>query len=346
MNPVKWRSMEFTLNISQIYMIAGFLLSMYACVSNDIIQTLGTFLSANKKTPFYYLWAFSVIVLAITIITGWIVNDGDMSFGLLTRIPVTENFTFLYLLPPIILIILTKWGIPVATTFLVLSVFSISDISVIWMMLTKSILGYVIAFIVAIIIYNIIARPLERYFYYTQMRSGKQISKFWMVAKWCSTAFIWSQWLVQDSAKLFVYLPRKASLSELIFVLICFTVFLGILTYKRGGDIQNIVKMKTNVQDPRSATIIDIIYAFILLYFINMNNVPMSTTWVFLGLLAGREIALYHRLRFESTKKMYKHIFKDLYKVTMGLIVSIIAVILLTQFGLVKDFFISHFIGN
>jgi hypothetical protein len=320
---------------------------MYACVSNDIIQTLGTFLSANKKTPFYYLWAFSAFVLIVTIGTGWIVNDGDLSFGLLTRIPVTETFTPLYLLPPIILIILTRWGIPVATTFLVLSVFSVSDVSVIWMMLTKSVLGYIIAFVAAIIIYNIIGRPVERYFYYTQKRSGNdKISKWWMLAKWCSTAFIWSQWLVQDSAKLFVYLPRRASVSQLLFVLLCFTIFLGILTYNRGGDIQKIVKMKTNVQDPRSATIIDIIYAFLLLYFINLNNIPMSTTWVFIGLLAGREIALYQRLRFESPRKMYKHILKDLYKVTLGLIVSIVAVVLLTQFGYVKDFFFSHFMGG
>ena len=338
---------EGAFTLSDFYRIAGFLLSMYACVSNDIIQTLGTFLSAIKKTPFYYLWAFAVVVLVLTIGIGWAVNDGDMSFGLLTRIPVTENYTFLYLLPPIILIILTRWGIPVATTFLVLSVFSVSDVSVIWMMLTKSVLGYIIAFIAAIIIYNIIGRPVERYFYYTQKRSGDaKISKWWMAAKWCSTAFIWSQWLMQDSAKLFIYLPRKASVWELLFVLVCFTIFLGVLTYKRGGDIQKIVKMKTNVQDPRSATIIDIIYAFLLMYFINLNNVPMSTTWVFIGLLAGREIALYQRLRFESPKKMYKHIIKDLYKVTLGLIVSIVVVVLLTQFDYVKHFFFSHFIGG
>ena len=40
------------ITMSQIYMIVGFLLSMYSCVSNDIIQTLGTFLSANKKLRF------------------------------------------------------------------------------------------------------------------------------------------------------------------------------------------------------------------------------------------------------------------------------------------------------
>ena len=172
-------------------------------------------------------------------------------------------------------------------------------------MLTKSVLGYVIAFVAAIIIYNIIARPLERYFYYTQKRSGDtKISKWWMAAKWCSTAFIWSQWLAQDSAKLFVYLPRKASVPELIFVLLCFTIFLGVLTYQRGGDIQNIVKMKTNVQDPPVLQLLSILFTHsYFLYFINLNNVPMSTTWVFIGLLAGREIALYQRLRFESPKK-------------------------------------------
>ena len=71
----------------------------------------------------------------------------------------------------------------------------------------------------------------------------------------------------------------------------------------------------------------------------------MSTTWVFLGLLAGREIALYHRLRFESPKKMYKHIGKDLAKVTFGMIVSLLVVVILTQFHVVKDFFIMHFMG-
>lgn len=333
-----------SMSMSTIYMIVGFLLSMTACISNDIIQTLGTFYSANKKTHFMWLWLFASIIMIATIVTGWIMNNGDMSFGLLTRIPITEEYTFLYLLPPIVLIILTKYGIPVASTFLILSVFSVSDVDVIWMILAKSILGYVIAFISAIIIYNIIARPLERYFYYTQKRyQNERISKWWLAAKWCSTAFIWSQWLMQDSAKFFVYLPRHTTLNQLIFALVTMTIFMGILTYQRGGNIQNVVKMKTNVQDPRSATIIDLIFAFLLLYFINLNNVPMSTTWVFIGLLAGREVALYQRLRFESPKKMYKHIIKDLTKVFLGLVVSIVAVILLTQYNVIWEHIVSFF---
>lgn len=328
------------LTLSNFYMITGFLISMYSCVSNDVIQTLGTFLTTSKKMPTWLIWAFTSAVLIITITTGWLVNDGDMAFGRLTRIPCPETFTLVHVLPPIILLFLTRYGIPVSTTFLILSIFSANDISVIGMILSKSLIGYFLALVVSIIIYTIIARPLERVFYYT---ADKKISKWWIAAKWASTAFLWSQWLMQDAANLFVYLPRKTSISTLIFVLIAFSAFLWMVAYKRGGEVQKIVKMKTNVQDPRSATIIDLIYAFLLLYFIQLNNVPMSTTWVFIGLLAGREIALYNRLRFESPKKMYKHILKDLTKVTFGLAVSIAVVIVLIKFDLVKEFFMSHF---
>ena len=328
------------LTLSNLYMITGFLISMYSCVSNDVIQTLGTYLTTSKKMPTWLIWAFTSAVLIVTISTGWLLNDGDMAFGRLERIPFPETFTLVHVLPPVILLFLTRYGIPVSTTFLILSIFSASDISVIGMILSKSIIGYFLALIVSIIVYTIIAIPLERVFYYT---ADKKISKWWIAAKWASTAFLWSQWLMQDAANLFVYLPRKTSFSTLLFVLIAFSAFLWMVAYKRGGEVQKIIKMKTNVQDPRSATIIDIIYAFLLLYFIQLNNIPMSTTWVFIGLLAGREIALYNRLRFESPKKMYKHILKDLTKVTFGLVVSIVVVVVLIKFDLVKEFFMSHF---
>ncbi len=328
------------LTLSNIYMIIGFLISMYSCVSNDVIQTLGTYLTSSKKMPTWIIWAFTSAVLVITISMGWLVNHGDMAFGRLERIPYPETFTLIHVLPPIILLFLTRYGIPVSTTFLILSIFSANDMSVIGMILSKSLIGYVLAAIVSILIYTIIARPVERYFYYT---ANKKISKWWIAAKWLSTAFLWSQWLMQDAANLFVYLPRKASFTQLVLVIVAFSAFMWIVAYKRGGEVQKIVKMKTNVQDPRSATIIDLIYAFLLLYFIQLNNVPMSTTWVFIGLLAGREIALYHRLRFESPKKMYKHILKDLSKAAIGLVVSIITVFLLIKFDVIKSFFTSHF---
>ena len=175
------------LTLSNLYMITGFLISMYSCVSNDVIQTLGTYLTTSKKMPTWLIWAFTSAVLIVTISTGWLLNDGDMAFGRLERIPFPETFTLVHVLPPVILLFLTRYGIPVSTTFLILSIFSASDISVIGMILSKSIIGYFLALIVSIIVYTIIARPLERVFYYT---ADKKISKWWIAAKWASTAFL------------------------------------------------------------------------------------------------------------------------------------------------------------
>ncbi len=311
---------------SDIFMILGFLLSLYTCVSNDVIQTLGTFLSSNQNKPFWVLWVFSGTVLVLTFILGWYFNGGDMAFGRLTKIPFAEEFYWYHILPPIVIIFLTKKGVPVSTTFLILSVFSSN--TVIGLMLAKSFLGYILAFICAFILYFIIARPVEKIFLYTKDRKP---SKYWIAAKWAATAFLWSQWLMQDAANLFVYLPRKLSLEQMLLSMLAFVLLLGIVCYKRGGEIQNIVKLKTNTQDIRSATIIDIVYACILMYFQHVNNVPMSTTWVFIGLLAGREVAMYNRIRFKTEKKVYKHVLKDLAKTMAGLIVSIIVVLLINH---------------
>ncbi len=305
-------------------MILGFVLSLYTCVSNDVIQTLGTFLSSNQNRPFWVLWIFSGTVLVLTFVLGWYFNDGDMAFGRLDKIPFAGAFCWYHVLPPIVIILLTRKGIPVSTTFLILSVFSSN--TVIGLMLAKSFLGYVLAFISSFILYLIIVRPVEKVFLYTKDRKP---SKRWIAAKWGATAFLWSQWLMQDAANLFVYLPRRLDFWQMLLSMLAFVALLGVVCYKRGGEIQSILKLKTNTQDIRSATIIDCVYACILMYFQHVNNVPMSTTWVFIGLLAGREVAMYNRIRFETEKKVYKHVAKDFLKALVGLFVSIMVVLLI-----------------
>ncbi len=309
---------------SNIFMILGFVLSLYTCVSNDVIQTLGTFLSSNQNRPFWVLWIFSGTVLVLTFVLGWYFNDGDMAFGRLDKIPFAGAFCWYHVLPPIVIILLTRKGIPVSTTFLILSVFSSN--TVIGLMLAKSFLGYVLAFISSFILYLIIVRPVEKVFLYTKDRKP---SKRWIAAKWGATAFLWSQWLMQDAANLFVYLPRRLDFWQMLLSMLAFVALLGVVCYKRGGEIQSILKLKTNTQDIRSATIIDCVYACILMYFQHVNNVPMSTTWVFIGLLAGREVAMYNRIRFETEKKVYKHVAKDFLKALVGLFVSIMVVLLI-----------------
>ncbi len=323
---------------SNIFMILGFVLSLYTCVSNDVIQTLGTFLSSTKDRPVWQVWLFTSTVLIITFTAGWIINKGDMAFGLLDRIPHPETFYWWHILPPLILLFLTKKGIPVATSFLIISIFSSNTI--IGMMIAKSFMGYVAALIVSLILYFFIARSVEKIFLYMK---NKPVSIGWVIAKWVSTAILWTAWLLQDGSKIFVYLPRKLDLWQMIISLMVFFFFFFIICYKRGGEIQNIIKLKTNTQDIRSATIIDIVYAGILIYFLNLNNIPMSTTWVFLGVLAGREIALYNRLRFITEKKVYKYIIKDFTKALIGLIVSIAVVLLINYSDKIYSLIVNYF---
>ena len=324
---------------SFLFMITGFLLSLYACVSNDAIQTLGTFLNTTKERPVWQIWLYVSAVMVLTFVIGWIVNDGDMAFGRLDRIPHAQVFYWWHILPPLVLLYLTKKGIPVATAFLIVSIFSSN--TVIGLMIAKSFIGYVAALLSSLLLYFFIARRVEKIFLYMK---NKPIGKGWIVAKWLSTAFLWSAWLLQDGAVLFIYLPRKLTLLQMILSLSIFAGLLFLLCYKRGGEIQNIVKLKTNTQDTRSATIIDCVYACILLYFQNVNNIPMSTTWVFLGVLAGREIALYNRLRFITQKKVYKHLLKDITKAIIGLVVSIAIVFILTNQQKIIDV-IMHYIN-
>ena len=97
----------------------------------------------------------------------------------------------------------------------------------------------------------------------------------------------------------------------------------AIIFRNRGGQIQGIVTSKTNTTDIRAATIIDFTYALILMYFKEMSNIPMSTTWVFLGLLAGREIALSILLRHRPLKEAALIAGKDIGKAGIGLAVSV-----------------------
>lgn len=69
----------------------------------------------------------------------------------------------------------------------------------------------------------------------------------------------------------------------------------------------------------------------------------MSTTWVFLGVLAGREIALYNRLRFITEKKVYKYILKDFTKAVIGLAVSILVVLIINYFDKICFFVRNYF---
>ena len=304
----------------EILMVIGFCLAAYSIVGNDVPQTLGTFISSNAHRPWWVLWLYISTILVVVLMYGWYASGtGDASYGRLETIPFAkEGITWLYIVPPILLILLTKYGIPVSTTFLVLTIFSPSSLG---SMLTKSMMGYAVAFVVGIIVYRFVIKQISVYFSKTR---DQEPSHIWIGLQWISTAFLWSQWLIQDLANIFVYLPRQVPLSFMIFAVSLFVVLLGVILYQRGGAIQKIIDTKTGVADIRSATIIDFIYASILLVFKEWSNIPMSTTWVFLGLLAGREFAMSMHLHEVNKYRTSRNVSKDAMKLMIGLIMSIV----------------------
>lgn len=297
-------------------MILGFLLAAYSVIGNDSVQTLGTYISSNKHIKWYYLWGFTSIILIITITYSWYTGNGDISHGRLTKIPF-DGIEWYHAIVPLVLVILTRLGIPVSTSLLILSAFASS--LVFEKILLKSAIGYGLAAVFAYILRLFISRWDSK----KKAIKGRNEMR-WRIFQWVATGFLWYTWLSHDIANIAVFLPRSLNISMLIFVLTTFVIGLAYVFYNQGGKIQNIILEKSNTVYVRSATFVDLSYAFILLFFKEYNNIPMSTTWVFVGLLCGRELAI---ATMQAGKYTLKNVFpiigKDMLKLLFGLGVSI-----------------------
>ena len=276
-------------------------------------------MSSNRKVAWWKLWLAASTILVGTITWGWFQNSGDLSFGRLEDIPYTP-IQWYHVLAPAALLGLTRVGVPVSTTFLVLSVFSSS--AAFEKMLTKSMLGYAIAACVAYSFWLTLSNFLNE-----RKKVPKEQKRYWIIAQWFTTGFLWFTWLTHDIANIAVFLPRQVGWEALVSILVFLSAVLAYMFRSGGGKIQEIVSKKSSTTYIRSATIIDFVYAVILLVFKEWSNVPMSTTWVFVGLLCGRELAIatwYNR----KIKRVFPIVAKDFLKVMMGLAVSVVMVLL------------------
>lgn len=299
--------------------IIGATIAGASVISNDAVQTLGTFMVSNKRYAWWKLWIAASLVAIAAILWSWFHYNGDITFGRLDRIP-PVNIEWYHIMAPAILLCLTRVGIPVSTTFLVLSVFSTGV--VFEKMLVKSVMGYAVAAVVAYAIWIGVTRLINE-----RRKIPEEQEKVWRALQWGTTGFLWFTWLSHDMANIAVFLPRQLDVFYLAFVLILVLSMLGLVFYEGGGKIQDIVANKSSTRFVRSATIVDFVYAAILLVFKEWSNVPMSTTWVFVGLLCGRELAIatWHKGR---TKRILPVVVKDLLKVFMGLAVSVVLVVI------------------
>lgn len=310
----------------------GFALAAYSAIANDSIQTIGTFIISNQARKWYWLWLFVGIIWIVTITYSWIVFKGDVTFQLLStpgleKAP--EEFVFLQLAAPIVLLIMTRMRWPVSTTFLLLNVFTYKA-GTIFSVMTKSFFGYILAFVFAVVVWFVLERFVKNYL-------KGQAGRYWMVLQWITSGTLWAVWIMQDAANIAVFLPRQLNLFEFLAYTGFVFLGLGLIFYLKGDKIQDIINEKTNVADVRAATLVDLVYAAILFYFKMYNNVPMSTTWVFIGLLAGREFAIAIGKHGKAKKRnawlvrAFRLARKDMFKALAGLVVSLILAVIINK---------------
>ena len=306
----------------------GFLFAAYAVIANDSVQTLGTWIASNnEKVNWKILWAAASAVLVWALWYGYFVY-GDISYGRLNKIPFVE-VQWYHAMAPLTLLLLTRVGVPVSTSFLVLSAFA--STFVLEKMLIKSMMGYVVAATAAYAIWYVVSRWLDE-----SKPVREEHKTYWRVAQWLTTGFLWWTWLSHDMANIAVFLPRTLTPDLMIMISIVFVGGLWFMFREGGGKIQKIVLEKHNTRYVRSATIIDLFYWLILYFFKELNDIPMSTTWVFVGLLAGREFAIASFMGKNKTRSVFPIVGRDFGKMMVGLSASL-AIVLLIHYVIVPN---------
>jgi hypothetical protein len=137
-------------------------------------------------------------------------------------------------------------------------------------------------------------------------------------------------------ANIAVFLPREIPWDLMILISVVFVGGLAFMLKEGGGKIQKIVLEKHNTRYVRSATIIDAVYWLVLFFFKELNDIPMSTTWVFVGLLCGRELAMATVTGKEKFKTVFPLVTKDFFKMMIGLGASV-GVVLMIHYVIVPN---------
>ena len=299
-----------------LWMGIGFLLAAYSVIANDSVQTLGTWIASNnQRVNWKVMWVAASSVLLWALWYGWYMYGGDISYGRLNKIP-WQEIQWYHALAPGLLLLLTRIGVPVSTSFLVLSAFA--STFVLEKMLMKSMMGYAVAAVAAYVLWLGITKILDE-----EKPVKEEHKKYWRIGQWFTTGFLWWTWLSHDMANIAVFLPRELPVDLMVVISVVFVAGLWWMFREGGGKIQNIVLEKHNTRYVRSATIIDGVYWIILFFFKELNDIPMSTTWVFVGLLCGRELAMATMTGKEKFKVVFPLIGKDFLKMMVGLGASV-----------------------
>jgi len=168
--------------------------------------------------------------------------------------------------------------------------------------------------------------------------SVSRSSVFWRCAQTFTTALLFGTWLMHDMVNIAVFLPSGFGLEIMLLISALFVLWLAYTFHINGGPVGNIVTKKTSTNEIISATLIDLIYFVILLIFKEWSNIPMSTTWVFVWLLAWRQFGIRAINRIDAVSwkgrmnLAFKESWKDFSKIMVGLGISVMALIIVRYF--------------
>lgn len=400
--------------------LAGFGMACLAVMGNDALQTLGPFLASQRWRGNRWLQGLVLaVVLCVVLLLSWVAGGGDPAWGRLDRFPLPDPFRWRDLVPLLALLVLTRLGLPVSTSFLVLTAMAPVQLGG---MVRKSLAGYGVAFGLAALLYGLLApwlegqppeleaiqseephlgAPLSRPSVSEAQRFGASLSEAqrpesslseaerseaplsrpsvseaqlpetplsealrpessvseaersegplsvvpgsavallklaqpgglvsWQALQWLATVVLWCQWLVQDLANIYVYLPRRLNLAELLATLVVLCGAVALIVTLGGGPIQGRLRSKCRLADPRATTVISLLYGLVLLLFLGGDRLPMSTSWLFLGLLAGREVGLTCRGTGKPAGAMVQDLTWDLLRAAAGLATSLVVALL------------------
>ena len=222
---------------------------------------------------------------------------------------------------------MTKKSIPVSSTLLILSIFLQSS-SELEPILTKTIFSYFFAFLLSFILWDILYTKFKTHI--EEQNSNNKV--FYNTVLSISTGFLWITWLTSNTANIVVFLPRVFSIYDLILYNILGMSLVFLTIYNRGGPIQKILENKKDINNIKSAIYINLIYGFVLFFAQFLNNLPIATSWVFIGILAGRELAIVYNKSIVSPisgfvyKKSFTIIIKDFLLASAGVLISLLFV--------------------
>ena len=294
----------------------------YNVIFNNSIQTIGLFIASNKNKGIFYNLLFFSSIFIFAVLLSWFLTEREVHYHLLDSIDYSE-IELQFLLLPILISFLTKKQVPLSATFLIIPLFANS--STISSMINKTTVSYFLSLIGSLVIYKFL------YTKYKNLLSDEKTDtgKIWIVAEYVSTGILWFSWLTVSLCNFVIFLPRKFDITDIVLLSSIGIVTIYCILISNGGEIQKIIDQKSDVKNIKTTVIFNSLFAFTLLFIQHLDNIPITSTWMFLGVLAGRELAISvttKRLAGEKYRLCLAKIWKDLRLAIIGIILSLLFV--------------------